>query len=466
MAEKKSKILIILGIIAGIIFLSYAIYMLSLSISVRRRIARLSAAGYPVSLAEYMDQRPSSPEADQNALDLCNAMERISNVYNTMNQELWDKYEQDGIKFWGGHEFDDPGSVEIQGRYVMDNFELLLEAREILKRPELLYPPSTMPINNIEHYVAHRINLIRTSSFQRTAVQYLVHSGRHDEAFLVAEDMLRLAESLDKTLLPIPSAGILLHLLLNAQDALLMWEGIPTEELERMQAILLRAEDTLKVHNHSFLGLIELTDIFQSSEYRKWHRVYSGILYVEMIFHLDYVERMMDIEDMPIHDRMNHIRDFESQLTGPPRLIQSYYDTFEPPDFSILPIYALTSDIETLSSMRNARTAIATELFRRVNGRWPDNLQELVPDFLDEIPIDPFDGMPLRYRHMKDGEELRAEYPGIVARNGVIIYSIGPDGSDDGGAIDSYVNFIVFSEGKSGDDIVFPLGDIERIDTR
>ena len=45
MTEKKSKILIILGVIAGIIFLSYAIYMLSLSIGVQRRISRLSAAG-------------------------------------------------------------------------------------------------------------------------------------------------------------------------------------------------------------------------------------------------------------------------------------------------------------------------------------------------------------------------------------------------------------------------------------
>jgi hypothetical protein len=42
-----------------------------------------------------------------------------------------------------------------------------------------------------------------------------------------------------------------------------------------------------------------------------------------------------------------------------------------------------------------------------------------VPKYLDEVPADPFDGNPLRMS-AKDG--------------GVLIYSIGPDGKDDGGA--------------------------------
>jgi hypothetical protein len=62
--------------------------------------------------------------------------------------------------------------------------------------------------------------------------------------------------------------------------------------------------------------------------------------------------------------------------------------------------------------------AIAAERFRIVNNRWPKTLDELCPDFLTSIPLDPFDGKALRYAHRE---------------NGVAIYAIGDDGEDNGG---------------------------------
>ncbi|NQT17528.1 MAG: hypothetical protein HQ582_32535 [Planctomycetes bacterium] len=44
-----------------------------------------------------------------------------------------------------------------------------------------------------------------------------------------------------------------------------------------------------------------------------------------------------------------------------------------------------------------ADAAIAVELYRRRHGELPERLDELVPDFLPRVPIDPFDGQPLRY---------------------------------------------------------------------
>lgn len=62
--------------------------------------------------------------------------------------------------------------------------------------------------------------------------------------------------------------------------------------------------------------------------------------------------------------------------------------------------------------------AIALELYRRHNGDWPDDLDSLVPDFLPAVPLDRFDGQPIRYR-LTDGRPM--------------IYSIGVDRLDDGG---------------------------------
>ena len=69
----------------------------------------------------------------------------------------------------------------------------------------------------------------------------------------------------------------------------------------------------------------------------------------------------------------------------------------------------------------SAVVALAAERYRRQHGRWPDTLDALVPAFLRDVPVDPQDGTPLRYRRLIDG---------------VVIYSIGPDMVDNGGKLD------------------------------
>jgi hypothetical protein len=65
-----------------------------------------------------------------------------------------------------------------------------------------------------------------------------------------------------------------------------------------------------------------------------------------------------------------------------------------------------------------ARTGLACRVFEVQNGRFPDNLAELVPAIIPEVPIDPFTGEPLMY--LKEGE-------------GFVVYSLGSNQRDDGG---------------------------------
>jgi hypothetical protein len=76
-----------------------------------------------------------------------------------------------------------------------------------------------------------------------------------------------------------------------------------------------------------------------------------------------------------------------------------------------------TLQIET--ERRVVITAIALKRFQLKHGKWPDALNELVPEFLPSVPIDPYDGKPLKYHPNTDGTFL--------------LYSIGEDGVDDGG---------------------------------
>jgi competence protein ComGC len=78
------------------------------------------------------------------------------------------------------------------------------------------------------------------------------------------------------------------------------------------------------------------------------------------------------------------------------------------------------------SNLACAVAALAAERFRLQKNRWPKSLAELVQaGYLKKIPIDLFDGKPLRFRRTKDG---------------LVIYSIGPDGNYDGKALDDLRN--------------------------
>jgi len=70
--------------------------------------------------------------------------------------------------------------------------------------------------------------------------------------------------------------------------------------------------------------------------------------------------------------------------------------------------------------IRCVLVAVAAERHRLRHGAWPATAGELVPAFLPDIPPDPFDGQPLRYKRLP---------------NGIVIYSVGADVADNGGNI-------------------------------
>jgi hypothetical protein len=70
--------------------------------------------------------------------------------------------------------------------------------------------------------------------------------------------------------------------------------------------------------------------------------------------------------------------------------------------------------------LRCGIAALAAERFRQQTGRWPTGPQELVPQYLTRVPADPYDGKELRFRPLEDG---------------IVIYTLGPDGQDNGGTL-------------------------------
>ncbi|MHC4706804.1 MAG: hypothetical protein ACYS8I_06930, partial [Planctomycetota bacterium] len=87
----------------------------------------------------------------------------------------------------------------------------------------------------------------------------------------------------------------------------------------------------------------------------------------------------------------------------------------------LMPAFGRLMQIETrhLAHLRVTQTAIAIQRYRLTEGRLPQSLENLVPAYMEVVPIDPFDGQDLKYRTLETG---------------FVVYSIGDDLTDEGGA--------------------------------
>ncbi len=84
----------------------------------------------------------------------------------------------------------------------------------------------------------------------------------------------------------------------------------------------------------------------------------------------------------------------------------------------------IEEDLKAQAWLRVARAALAVEEWRILHGQWPEALEQLVPDLLASVPTDPFSDGPVRM---------------AKTENGVVVYSVGPDGDDDGGRTEEVV---------------------------
>jgi hypothetical protein len=85
-------------------------------------------------------------------------------------------------------------------------------------------------------------------------------------------------------------------------------------------------------------------------------------------------------------------------------------------------VFSQAVDARQLVVDRASRVAVAIERFRRDRNALPASLSELVPQYLREIPGDPYSGQPLLFRSAKDA---------------YTVYSVGPNQQDDQGDLSS-----------------------------
>jgi hypothetical protein len=79
---------------------------------------------------------------------------------------------------------------------------------------------------------------------------------------------------------------------------------------------------------------------------------------------------------------------------------------------------AVESAARDTAILRLIRTALALQRFHEATQRLPKSLEEMSPQYLPQVLLDPYDGKPLRYRNFTSG---------------YLLYSVGRNFRDEGG---------------------------------
>ncbi len=147
---------------------------------------------------------------------------------------------------------------------------------------------------------------------------------------------------------------------------------------------------------------------------------FHGILLNLRIYRLyDVAQLARDFETLHAvatlapHERTDRLEALDAELLARP----SFGNLFPK---LLLPAFARSYRAEdrVMAALGTAEVALALARFESSESALPSTLDALVPGYLARMPIDPFNGEPLRFR---------------VSPNGFVIYSVGPDLEDDAG---------------------------------
>jgi len=296
---------------------------------------------------------------------------------------------------------------------------LAVVRESVANEPFWLVPPT----NTFDISTLSRLATVRQSArlFNMSAI---LHSERDEPetATQAVVDGIRLAE--------VPHRGSLLI------DELVRFacEGIAIRSLEYVLAkidpsheSLRELESTLAEHSDMRTGILGeivytkqmyagMSDLSRSdmemmielSGSGPWEYVIaylpisSGWIRMNEAYHLELLHHVVGMWNLPWQDFTNRNAQVSDSIPWPyflPNLSKDVYSNVK------------NRELRADGAWRCGRIAIAIERYSREHGGLPRTLTDLVPKYLEEIPVEPFHGQPFVY--MQDGNTgtLRFSYP-------------------------------------------------------
>ena len=391
-----------------------------------RRVEDLAAAGYPVSLAD-LEAAYVLPEGAQNAADLYEKAFVLLNEPNEAAQEL----------------------LPVRGNYMRQEGEppyppQVMETvrQELEKNTE--YLELLDQAARIEHCLFDRdfsdpyrisVNLTQVKKAAQILNErnlLLAQNGQTDELFESMQTLIDLPNCLAA------QPQLIDHLVMIAIEAMtaesledsLNMTRFSDEQLATLQQQYrdMHQQDTMTpgwITERA--GLIESLDmppfkLLEGYSYGGSPSIIektvcllyylSGLKKHDSVMLLDFYQQQIDICQLPYHQQLAEIEKLEREIASYPW----YHYGLHLMTGSLSRINEITLRVK--GALQTAETALAIERYRLKHDSLPDTLQALVPEFIETIYLDPFDGKPIRYVKYEDG---------------YMLYTIGEDGIDNGG---------------------------------
>jgi len=409
-----------------IVIACFAIFRLILKSRLQARLAAIRSAAYPTTCAE-LDDWYAIPESVENAADyITEAFSHYQKLEEAEETELMpvvggaelpartEPLAQETKDLIAQHLADNQEALELlhkgaaieHSRYPIDlskGFEALMPyladfrtGAKLLKLEAAMHAENDKPQLAADS-ITTMLGLARSLSKEPVLISQLVRFACQGLAVSALEHVINKTEFTDEQLIELSKT------LAEGEDFSAMTRTFAGERCAGVSIFKMPAAKILQLVDGSSSQLTVLAITLYK---------FAGLADMDAIMYLDLMNDYMNAIQLPSHERRDAADAIDAKFETKPKI----YIILR----MIMPALSrvATIDIRTTAQLQTAQAGLAIERYRLATGSLPTTLTELRPTYLDSIPKDPFDGKDLRY------EKLEA---------GFVVYSIGEDGSDDGG---------------------------------
>lgn len=401
--------------ILGLLIVPVVLWRVAKSSSIDRQLAEIRAQGHPTSLAEL---------SEMNQLPL--GVENAAPLYEDAFTVYVKPADPDKTPYAGSGELPPRGQplpeamVSAIEEYLTDNKETLDLLREATAIEHCHYDWTMAGgLPDLKH--------LRYGAFLlATAARLSAHHGGTEAALAYIDDGLHLARSVRRE----PAlTSYLVHvsctaLSLRSLEQTLSATPLTDEQLVRVDRMLTEAGAACDLTQALVSERCYSIDFIRNPSQMgggTGARMSSIPLLgsIGLADTLDYMAAGIAASELPPDQRVARFRRIQDELEGL-GFLHVLVKTLAPALSRVAEL-----DLRFQADIDMARTAVAIERFRLTKDALPRDLATLVPDYLDQVPIDPFDGQPIRYRRTIPGYRL---------------YSVFEDGQDHDGKGKDEVN--------------------------
>jgi len=393
---------------------AFIVWRVNLAHDVDTKLQAIRAAGLPTNGKELNNYYPAVPDNENAALVMTQAFALMRNYPDSRSNEV------------ASFEMPPHGQAltakqkQLLSDYVEMNAAALAKVNEASKLTESRYPVDF--ISGVKTEFPHLAPLKKLARIAAFKGLLALNVGHLNDADISIANILGIARLNEPDLISclvrfsiIRRATTALEHRLNAgglKDAELIELGSAFTNSKKTN-LLTRAEIGERAIGIPYFRKIGAESLGTTNEQPMFLKL-SGFFERDLRFYLNAMETNIAIVCLPPPCNLGMGRNCDAEIAYELKHHHYIFSAMFLPSIS----NAIMHEDECVAGLSSATTALAVERFRLANGQLPENLNELVPQFLSAVPSDPFDGQPLRYHRLAKG---------------YVIYSIGRDGRDAGG---------------------------------